>query len=130
MLFDFYGVFYDPKELHDICDASPGKGTDNENLIRAMEQFGVQPIVKENASLQDIIETISGGHPVLVNYFNCKSGVGHFGVAKGADMKGEALLLADPKNGDDYPLTFVHFRQHWHNHAKTIHAWMMYIEKC
>lgn len=129
MLFDFYGISYDRDKLENLCDASPGRGTDNENLVHAVESFGVQSVVKENASLEDIIETIKSGHPVLVNYFNCKSGVGHFGVVKGIDMEQKAFLLADPKNGDDYPLTFGHFQGHWHNHAKTIHAWMMYIEK-
>jgi hypothetical protein len=85
-------------------------------------------VAKENASLQDIVDAIHRGHPVLVNYFNCKSGVGHFGVVKGVDKEQAALILADPKQGDDYPLTFDHFQQHWHNHTKTIHAWMMYIE--
>lgn len=129
MLLDFYGVAYDHETLERLCGACPGKGTDNENLVHAAEHFGTRPIVKENASLEDIIDSIRGGHPVLVNYFNCRSGVGHFGVVKGVDIKNEALLLADPKNGDDYPLTFIHFEQHWHNHTKTIHAWMMYMER-
>lgn len=125
MLLDFYGIAYDPKQLEDLCESQPARGTDNTKLVRAAEHFGANTVVQENASLEDIIETIKNGHPVLVNYFNCKSGVGHFGVVKGVTEN--ALLLADPKNGDDYPLTFDHFQQHWHNHAKTIHAWMMYI---
>ncbi len=128
MLLDFYGVSYDPAEMETICDATPGKGTDNDNLVRAIEAAGMQPTVKENASLEDIVETIKSGHPVLVNYFNCKSHVGHYAVIKGIDFDVGALLLADPKQGDDYPLTFDHFQKHWHNHTKTIHAWMMYIQ--
>src|SRR3989344_1173408 len=127
MLLDFYGVSYDEEKLERICDAGPGRGTDNDNLVRAADHFGTKPVVKENAALEGIIEAMKDGNPVLVNYFNCKSGVGHFGVVKGVDNKKRALLLADPKNGDDYPLTFDHFLEHWHNHTKTIHAWMMYI---
>lgn len=127
MLLEFYGVEYDSEKLEALCEAAPKRGTDNQKLVEAAQGCGVEPRVLENASLQDIIETIESGHPVLVNYFNCKSGVGHFGVVKGVDAEGKALLLADPKNGDDYALTFDHFQQHWHNHTKTIHAWMMYI---
>lgn len=128
MLLDFYGVSYDPSELHNLCDCVPGRGTDNEKLVEAIEAHGVKTVVKQNASLSDIVDTIKDGHPVVVNYFNCKSDVGHFAIVKGVDMDTQALLLADPKNGDDYPLTFEHFQKHWHNHTKTIHAWMMYVE--
>src|SRR3989344_4661399 len=125
MLLDFYGVPYESEKMEMLCECAPRHGTDNKKLVEVAEELGTKPVVKENASLEDIIETIRSGHPVLVNYFNCKSGVGHFGVVKGVDMQGEALLLADPKQGDDYRLSFGHFEQHWHNHAKTIHAWMM-----
>lgn len=127
MLLDFYSIAYDREKMEQLCNAQPGCGTDNAALARAAESFGAKVEVKENASLQDIIFTIERGHPVLVNYFNCRSNVGHFGIVKGVDVNEQSLILADPKNGDDYPLTFDHFGQHWHNHTKTIHAWMMYL---
>ena len=129
MLLDFYEIPYESEKIEMLCESAPRLGTDNQKLVQAAREFGMNPIVKENAALEDIIETIKSGHPVLVNYFNCKSGVGHFGVVKGVDTVQKAFLLADPKQGDDYPLTFDHFQQHWHNHTKTIHAWMMYIER-
>ena len=129
MLLDFHNLDYEAEVVEELCGALPGIGTENGKLANAVEHFGTKPVVKENASLDDIINSIKNGHPVLVNYFNCRSGVGHFGVVKGIDMKEQELLLADPKNGDDYRLTFGHFQQHWHDHTKTIHAWMMYIER-
>lgn len=125
MLFDFYGISYESEKIEMLCETTPRQGTDNQKLVKAAEQLGASVMAKENASLQDIIVAIESGHPVLVNYFNCKSGVGHFGVVKG--VEDNALIFADPKQGDDYPLTFDHFLEHWHNHTKTIHAWMMYI---
>lgn len=129
MLLDFYGIPYESEKIEALCDTSPRHGTDNRKLVQAAEQLGASVVAKENAQLADIVAVIESGHPVLVNYFNCRSGVGHFGVVKGVDADGQALLLADPKQGDDYPLTFEHFQQHWHNHSKTIHAWMMYIAR-
>ncbi len=126
MLLDFYNISYDREVMEELCDAQPVRGTDNSNLVRAAERLGARVVAKENAELEDIVVVIESGHPVLVNYFNCKSGVGHFGVVKGVEEN--ALVLADPKNGDDYLLTFDHFEKHWHNHTRTIHAWMMYIE--
>ncbi len=125
MILDFYGIPYESEEIELLCETAPQRGTDNQKLVQAAERLGARVTVKENAQLADIVSVIESGHPVLVNYFNCKSGVGHFGVVKG--VENEALILADPKNGDDYPLTFDHFQQHWHNHMKTIHAWMMYV---
>ena len=127
MLFDFYGIPYESESIEVLCETSPRQGTDHHKLIETAEQFGVKVEAKENASLEDIVVALESGHPVIVNYFNCKSNVGHFGVVKGIDEASGALILADPKNGDDYTLTFDHFQKHWHSQAKTTHAWMMYI---
>jgi len=127
MLLDFYNIPYESEKIEMLCETSPRRGTDHGKLVEAAQQLGVKVQAKENASLEDILGALKCGHPVVVNYFNCKSGVGHFGVVKGVDRKQASLILADPKQGDDYLLTFDHFQKHWHNHAKTIHAWMMYI---
>lgn len=129
MLLDFYGTPYDEREMESLCETSPRGGTRNHKLVEVARGLGAQVVAKENAALEDIITALEAGNPVLVNYFNCKSGVGHFGVVKGIDEGKQAFLLADPKQGDDYLLTFEHFSQHWHDHAKTIHAWMMYFER-
>src|SRR3989344_3821503 len=92
MLLDFYGIPYDREQLDSLCEAQPARGTDNGKLVEAVRHYGAEPVVKENASLDDIIKTIKNGHPVLVNYFNCKSSVGHFGVVKGVDEEGKALI--------------------------------------
>ncbi|HWP61528.1 MAG TPA: cysteine peptidase family C39 domain-containing protein [Candidatus Paceibacterota bacterium] len=126
MLLDFYGISYESERIEALCETAPRRGTDNGKLVEAAERLGARVVAKENAELEDIVAVIESGHPVLVNYFNCKSGVGHFGVVKGVEEN--ALILADPKNGDDYALTFDHFQKHWHNHTQTIHAWMMHLE--
>lgn len=128
MLFDFYGIPYEPDKINEMCECAPRAGTDHLKMIEAAQKCGANVEAKENATLDDILEALRSGHPVIVNYFNCKSGVGHFGVVKGVDEAQKALILADPKNGDDYMLTFDHFAKHWHNHAKTTHAWMMYLQ--
>jgi ABC-type bacteriocin/lantibiotic exporter with double-glycine peptidase domain len=125
MLLDFYGIGYEPDMLVHACECAPVRGTDNEKLVRAAQQLGARVSVQQNAALETIVAVLESGHPVLVNYFNCKSGVGHYAVVKG--VEGEAFVLADPKNGDDYLLSFEHFEKHWHNHARTIRAWMMYF---
>ena len=127
MLLDFYGMQYEHEALDALCETSPRGGTHNGKLVEAARELGAEVVAKENAAIEDFMSALQEGNPVIVNYCNCKSGVGHFGVVKGVDEDKQALILADPKNGDNYLLTFEHFSQHWHNHSKTIHAWMMYF---
>src|SRR3989344_1357467 len=69
MLLDFYGIPYEHEEIDALCETAPQRGTENKKLVEAARELGVRPVVKENAALEDIIEAIRSGHPVLVNYF-------------------------------------------------------------
>ena len=127
MLLDFYNIPYDSAEIEKLCEARPNIGTDNSRLVRAVCSLGETVVTKENASMNDIITTLHAGHPVLVNYFNVRSGVGHFGIVKGMDD--EHIILADPKNGDDYSIAIDDFKTVWHDHNKIQKSWMMYIDR-
>jgi len=125
MLFDFYDIAHDPEKLEDLCRSSAEYGTHNHHLVEAAESLGAEVIVKEDAVIDDIIDVLNSGHPILVNYFNPVSKVGHFGIVKG--LEDDVLLFADPKNGDDYQLSVEDFSGLWHNHDKTIRGWMMHL---
>jgi hypothetical protein len=62
-----------------------------------------------------------------VNYFNTLDNVGHFAVAIGYSRKKRKILLADPKLGKDYALSWHHFERYWHNHSRTLRRWAMYL---
>jgi predicted double-glycine peptidase len=62
---------------------------------------------------------------IIVNYFNPVSQVGHFAVVQ--DVSDTHIFLADPKNGDGYRLECGQFESLWHNHTKTLEAWMVVI---
>ena len=124
MLLDFYGIPYDALALEELCGTCE-TGTDNADLVAAAESLGAKVQAKESATIEDIVTALEGGHPVLVNYFNPLSRVGHFGVVKG--IEDGALIFADPKNGDNYELTVGEFADAWHSHNKTIRGWMMYL---
>ena len=125
MLLDFYGIAYDSESLEELCGTCSIKGTHNSDLVEAAQSLGANVVVKEGALVDDIVDALHQGHPVLVNYFNPRSRVGHFGVIKGAEDG--ALIFADPKNGDNYELAIGEFADAWHNHDKTIQGWMMHL---
>ena len=126
MLLDFYEIAHDPSGLEELCRTCSTSGTNNEDLVEAAQSLGAKVMVKEGASIDDVIGALEEGHPVLVNYFNPLSRVGHFGVIKGIDDG--AFIFADPKNGDNYELPFGEFESVWHSHNKTIRAWMMHLQ--
>ena len=125
MLLDFHRIPYKAAALEKMCEATPTHGTSNAALVRAAESFGATIVVKENASTDDLIKALRRGRPVLVNYFNPITRVGHFGIVKGIEV--DSVIFADPKNGDDYMLTFRDFENAWHSHDKTHRSWMMHI---
>jgi len=125
MLCDFYDISHDPEMLEELCGAGEKHGTNNEDLVQAARSLGVNAVARENATIDDIVDALHAGHPVVVNYFNPLSKLGHFGVVKG--IENDVLILADPKNGDDFQLPVDEFSSLWHSHDKTIKGWMMHL---
>jgi len=125
MLCDFYDISHDPEVLEELCRTTETRGTDNKDLVRAVGMLGGNVLAKENATINDLIDALHAGHPVVVNYFNPRSKVGHFGVIKG--IEDDVLFFADPKNGDDYQLSVDEFSGLWHNNDRTINGWMMHL---
>jgi ABC-type bacteriocin/lantibiotic exporter with double-glycine peptidase domain len=125
MLFDFYEIPHVAEELEALCETSEKHGTHHANLVKAAQSLGAHVEEKENATLSDIAEVLASGHPVLVNYFNPLTKVGHFAIIKGIDEG--SVIMADPKNGDNYRLSFDEFDSYWHNHNKTLFRWMMHL---
>src|SRR5262249_23825321 len=123
MLLDFYEVPHVEEELEALCETSSRHGTHHENIVKAAKSLGAGVCVHQNATIVDIEEVLERGHPVLVNYFNPLTRVGHFAVIKGVDDG--HMVFADPKNGDNYRLSFEEFEKLWHNHDKTLKRWMM-----
>lgn len=126
MLLDFYNVPHMEDELEELCETSVKHGTHHASLVKAAKSLGAQVVEKENAKISDLKEVLKTGHPVLVNYFNPLTSVGHFAIIKGFDEM--SLIFADPKNGDNFKLKFEEFEALWHNHSKTLFGWMMHLE--
>lgn len=125
MVMDFFGKSYERDVLVELCKTKPGRGTENHALVFAIVSQGLCAHTFQNATLDDIRLYLHRKAAVIVNYFNPISHVGHFAVVQGIDD--ERIYLSDPKNGDGYNLSHEEFLSHWHNHARTLNAWMVMI---
>lgn len=125
MLLDFYNIAHVEEDLENLCETSVMHGTHHASLVKAAQSLGARVVEKENASIADLQSALEMGHPVLVNYFNPLTRVGHFAIIKGFDD--EMVIFADPKNGDNFKMSFQEFEDHWHNHTKTLRGWMMHL---
>lgn len=65
--------------------------------------------------------------PPIVNYYNPVSSCGHYAVVQGYSPEEEMLYLADPRNGEDYTLSFSEFRKLWHDEENTSRGWCLII---
>jgi ABC-type bacteriocin/lantibiotic exporter with double-glycine peptidase domain len=125
MLLDFYGIAHVAEDLDALCETTAKHGTEHSGIVKAAQSLGAGVCVHENAQISDIEEVLEKGHPVLVNYFNPVTSVGHFAVIKGVDNG--HVVMADPKNGDNFKLSLEAFDGLWHNHSKTLWHWMMHL---
>lgn len=125
MVLDFFGRTYERDALVEQCKTKPGRGTDNHALVFAIVSHGLCAHTRQNATVEHIKEHLHDKAAIIINYFNPVSKVGHFAVVQGVDEK--HIYLSDPKNGDGYHLSHETFTTHWHNHSKTLDAWMVTI---
>lgn len=85
-------------ELIKICDAKPGIGTTNENMVKAAREIGLELIEeKSNATIQDIERNIDNGACVIICYTNAFSGNGHYTCV--TDYDDRAIYCRDPALG-------------------------------
>ncbi len=81
-------------EMVKICEAIPGRGTPQPNMLKACKEVGVEVVEsKGNASMQDIERNIDKGLYVILNYFNAFSGNGHYSFV--TDYDDDAIYIAD-----------------------------------
>ncbi len=85
-------------ELAKTCEAKPGIGTSNENLVKAAQKIGLEVIeVKSPAEISDIERNIDNGAYVIICYANAFSGNGHYTVV--TDYDKNAIYCRDSNFG-------------------------------
>jgi len=116
------GAYSEP-ELAQICKARPGSGTDNNDLVVAAKQIGLEVVeVRQNATIADIERHLDNAAYVIINYFEAFSQDGHYSVV--TDYDEHALYIADCYDGF-LRITKKYFPRWWHNSDGSIVGWFM-----
>lgn len=127
MLFAHHGVDYSEEKLIQLCHSVPKFGTSHEHLIEEVRREHFYPHQKTSATIEDILQYLDTGTPVLVNYLNPTTNNGHYSIVCGYEE--ESLILADPTNGADYHISHQEFFSHWHNKNNTSSGWLLVVTK-
>lgn len=93
ILFDYYGKTFTEAELGELCNTTIEHGTNHADMIAAVKKLGHEPVVKENATFDDLKEWIDNGVPVIVGWWSTDDD--HYSVVYGLDDKN--IHLMDPE---------------------------------
>lgn len=86
------------EELARMCKSKPGRGTSNENLVKAAQKLGLEVVEeKSNGTVEDIQRNIDTGSYVIILYKNAFSGNSHYTVVTKYDD--QALYCRDSAFG-------------------------------
>lgn len=113
MIFAYFGVKAEEKEIAKIAGTKPGLGTQLAGLKRAAAHYGFVLKYKENASLADITRALDRGVPPFVNWFNVNDT--HYSVVVGLDD--EKIYLRDPEIGKLRTISRLIFYRLWFDYV-------------
>jgi predicted double-glycine peptidase len=112
-------------QIAKLCDTKPGKGTSNDNLIKGIEQVGLEIAEqKPNSTIEDIRRNLNSNNIVIVNYFDLLSNEGHYSVV--TEIDDEFIYLRDCWFGL-LRLSIKRFRPVWHSGDSPIQSWYVAI---
>ncbi len=107
----YHGVNLEEEILEELCGTTTENGTSREGLSKAVESLGLSHYSKQNATIEDIIEKIDEGLPVMVNYFLPEINEGHYSVVVGYDK--DNLYIMDVQNGREIKYPKAQFEKNW-----------------
>jgi len=101
IVLDYLRLPLPEKRLVKLCEATPEKGTDPQDLVRVAEKLGFKAYEKQNMTISEVKKLVQGGTPVIVNYqYKPKYGEGHYAVIIGFSQ--DEFILSDPAEDKGY----------------------------
>jgi ABC-type bacteriocin/lantibiotic exporter with double-glycine peptidase domain len=110
MVLSTYGINISEDYLAKITRSSRIRGCDEENIVKAVKEFGFKGYVKQNSSINEVKKLLKKRIPVIVNWFSPEQ-AGHYSVVIGFD-KGK-IVLADPYFGEMKKYKIEWFEERW-----------------
>lgn len=130
-LFRYYGIRKSEAAVAKICRASRRDGTSFKKMKRCVQRFGFEPVISKNTSWSKLQRTVSGGTPVIVNWYSdyIPPEEGHYSVAFRVTAK--TIWLMDPELGGVRKLPKRVFWKKWYDYddpgRRLVRRWMMYV---
>lgn len=93
ILLSHYGKEFTQQELATLCRSTAESGTDHQGIIDAVESIGNKPIVKENASLDELRYFIERDTPVIVGWWSDDGD--HYSVVY--EISEDRIFMMDPQ---------------------------------
>lgn len=110
MVLSFYGIIKSENYLAKTTKSSRNGGSDEENIVKAAKEFGLNGYVKRNSSITELKQLIKRGIPVIVDWFSPEEG-GHYSVVVGFER--DKIILADPHFGEIRKHKIEWFEERW-----------------
>ncbi len=119
IIFDYYGVSKEEKELAQLTGIVKGIGIDDAAIEKAAKSLGFKTEIKNEATFEDIEEWLKRGVPVIVDWFtkgrpdydDSEVADGHYSAVIGLDDK--YIYLQDPEIGGVRKLDRDDFMRVW-----------------
>lgn len=122
MVLQYFGIEKSEEELSELAECNPRRGTSGERLLEAAQFYGLEGIIKDNATLGDLREIVSEKKvPLIVDWFSyqldrhysvIKDNVdGHYSIVVDVDVS--YVHIIDPSFGELHSIRRGTFRRLW-----------------
>ena len=126
MVLNYYGIDKSEQDIVSLTKFIPGVGINSEDICSASESFGFKTVVKNESTLNDILEWLQKKVPVIVDWFtrgrsdysDSEVADGHYSVVVGIDEK--HVYLQDPEIGGMRKIARKDFMKVWFDFAGNI----------
>lgn len=115
-------------EIIESMWAVPLIWVESEDIIEYLHAQNLEILEKEETTLEELINYIKSGYPVIVNYINPLIKYWHYWIISGFCEKEEVFYFADPRTGQDYWMSFSDFEKNWTNrpeNEKVVKRWAL-----
>lgn len=131
ILLSHYGKEFTEDDLAKICRATAEVGTDHAGLIDGLKSIGENPIVKENATIDDLRYYMERDTPVIVGWFSEYGEPDeHYSVVY--EVTDEIISMMDPERDEGtVTMPIEDFEKVWYDSEgagkQRIQHWMLAI---
>ena len=110
MVLSVYGISKSENYLAKTTKSSRIEGCDEENIVKAAEEFGFNGYAKQNSSIKEVRQLVKRGIPVIVSWFSPEE-AGHYSVVVGFGK--DKIIIADPHFGEIKKYKIEWFEERW-----------------